>query len=60
MTAYTIHYKRKVQVKPYEMLEIGLIHEFETSFTGHDEGFTYVQDTVDKWIAAQRNRLGTS
>jgi len=58
MTKYTIKYGRKVQVRPYEMLTIELTQEFETSLTGHDEGFTYVQKTVDKWIEHERSRLG--
>lgn len=58
MTKYTITYQRKVQVKPYEMLTIGLAHEFETSLTGHDEGFTYVKDLVNRWILQEQLRLG--
>lgn len=60
MTKYTIHYGRKVQVKPYEMLTIELTQEFETSLTGHDEGFTYVKDTVNRWIDEEKRRLGAS
>ncbi|MBA7630972.1 hypothetical protein ES703_38499 [subsurface metagenome] len=57
MTKYTITYQRKVQVRQYEMLTIGLAQEFETSLTGHDEGFTYVRDTVNRWIDAEMSRL---
>jgi len=60
MAKYTITYQRKVQVRPYEMLTIGLVQEFETSLTGHDEGFIYVKETVDRWIEYERSRLGAS
>ena len=60
MTKYTLTYSQKVQVRPYEMLTIGLEHEFETSLTSHDEAFTYVRDTVTKWIDYEKSRLGAS
>lgn len=60
MTKFVITYQRKVQVKSYEMLEIGLNHEFETSITGTDEALTYVRDTVTRWIEVEKNRLGAS
>jgi len=60
MTHYTLTYGRKVQTRQYEMLNIELSHEFETGLTGHDEAFTYVRDTVNRWIAAERRRLGAS
>jgi len=58
VTKYTIHYERKVQVRPYEPLTIGIEHEFETSLTGHDEALTYVKDTVNRWIDQEKRRLG--
>jgi len=58
MTGYTIKYGRKVQVKPYEMLTIELTQDFETSLTGHEEGFNYVQRTVDRWIELRKVELG--
>jgi len=58
MTVYTITYQRKVQIRPYEMLEIGLVHEFDKSLTGHDEAFTYVRDTVNRWIEHEKLILG--
>ena len=60
MTKYTITYQRKVQVRPYEMLTVGLVHEFDHQLTGHDEGFTYVKETVDRWIETEKSRLGAS
>lgn len=60
MTMYTITYQRKVQVRPYEMLTVGLVHEFDTDLTGHDEGFTYVKNTVNRWIDEEKRRLGAS
>lgn len=60
MTMYTITYGRKVQVKPYEMLTIGLEAEFNSDLTGHNEAFSYIRATVDKWIDEERSRLGAS
>ena len=60
MTGYTIKYGRKVQVKPYEMLTIELTQDFETPLTGHEEGFNYVQRTVDRWIELRKVELGAS
>ena len=58
MTSYTIKYGRKVPVQPYEMLTIELTQDFETSLPGHEEGFNYVQKTVDRWIKLRKVELG--
>jgi len=40
------------------MLTIELTQDFETSLTGHEEGFNYVQRTVDRWIELRKVELG--
>lgn len=57
MLKYTIHYQRKVQVRPYEMLEIGLTEEFNAEFRGHDKMLKRIRDQVDKWIETEKERL---
>ena len=58
MTSYTITYGRKVQIRQYEPLHIELTQDFETSLTGHEEAFNYVQRTVDRWIELRKVELG--
>jgi len=60
MTKYTITYQRKVQVKPYEMLTIGLTEEFDAVGETWNDAFYIVRDKVDRWITAERSRLGAS
>lgn len=57
MAKYTINYERKVQIRPYEMLTIGLVAEFEGELTGKDEALGYVSETVNQWIEEERKRL---
>lgn len=57
MTKYTITYHRKVQVREYEMLDIGLAQEFDTKVVLATEAFTIVKDTVNRWIAEERAQL---
>ena len=57
MTKFTIVYQRKVQVRPYEMLEIGLIREFDTKDAFESEAFVKVANKVDDWIKTERARL---
>lgn len=60
MTKYTITYQRKVQVKPYEMLTIGLTEEFEGSSDLKIIDYTAVRNHVDNWIEQEKRRLGAS
>ena len=57
MAKYTINYERKIQVRPYEMLTIGLVAEFEGELTGKEEALGYVSETVNRWIEEERARL---
>jgi len=57
MAKYTINYERKVQVRPYEMLTIGLVAEFESQLTGKDEALDMVSETVNQWIKEEVARL---
>ena len=57
MTKYTITYERKVQIRPYEMLTIGLAEEFDSERNRKPEAFDFVKTRVDMWIAAERARL---
>jgi len=60
MTKYSIHYERKVQVRPYEMLTIGLTEEFDTEETLRSVAFGMTQTQVDIWIREEQRRLGAS
>lgn len=57
MTKYTIAYQRKVQVRQYEMLDIGLTQEFETNVTPKNEAYIMVSHQVDIWIGEALKRL---
>jgi len=57
MTKFTITYQRKVQVRQYEMLEIGLIRECDTKTSYESEAFVKVANQVDDWIKTERARL---
>ena len=57
MTKYTITYERKVQVRPYEMLTIGLTEEFDAEEALWGDAFNLVKAKVNQWIEAERARL---
>jgi len=57
MTKFTITYQRKVQVRPYEMLDISLAKEFDTKDAFESEAFVKVANQVDQWIKTERARL---
>ncbi len=57
MTKFTIRYERKVQVRPYEMLTIGLVREYDTKDAFESEAFVKVANQVDEWIKTERARL---
>jgi len=54
MAKFTIHMERKVQVRQYEMLTIGLTQEFETAEAFKSEAFTIVKNQVNEWIDRER------
>lgn len=54
---YTVHYSRKVRVVAYDMLEIGLIQEFDSAEIHIQQGFERVKSYVDEWIEKERDRL---
>lgn len=54
MAKFTIHMERKVQVRQYEMLTIGLTQEFETKEAFKNEAFTIVKNQVNAWIDRER------
>ena len=60
MTKYSITYQRKVQVRPYEMLTIGLTEEFDSEETHWDDAFNLLRTQVSDWIDEERDRLGAS
>ena len=60
MVKFTITYQRKVQVRLYEMLTIGLSEEFDTSQYSPEICFPVVQDLVDRWIEEELRRLRSS
>lgn len=57
MAKFTITYGRKVQVRPYEMLDISLMKEFDTKDSFESEAFVKVANQVDEWIKTERARL---
>ena len=57
MTKFAISYERKVQVRQYEMLTIGLLQEFDTKDSFESEAFVKVANQVCEWIASERERL---
>lgn len=57
MTKFTITYQRKVQVRQYEMLTIGLEREYDTKNSFESEAFVKVANQVDAWITTERERL---
>lgn len=57
VTKFTIRYERKVQVRPYEMLTIGLVRECDTRTSFESEAFVKVANQVDDWIKTERERL---
>lgn len=54
---FTVHYSRKVRTQAYEMLEIGLVAEFDSAITNIDEAFDFVKDKVNLWIEDERDRI---
>ena len=54
MTKFTIHFERKVQVRKYEVLTIGLTQEFETTESFKNEAFAMVKNQVNDWIDKER------
>jgi len=54
---YSVYYERKVQIRPYEMLTIGLTEEFNSEETEKDLAFLCVKDQVNLWIEKERARL---
>ena len=57
MAKYTITYERKVQIRPYEMLTIGLTEEFDAEEAFWGDAFNVVKDKVNRWIKEERARL---
>jgi len=57
VTKYTISYERKVQIRPYEMLGIGLTEEFDEPLITKDAAFYLVKKQVNQWIQEERARL---
>lgn len=53
---YTVVYTRKVRTGAYEVMEIGLHHEF-TNCMPYDKAFQQVRDQVEKWIAQESDRI---
>ena len=53
---YTVIYTRKVRVKAYESMEIGLHMEFDET-TLSEEAFFIVRDQVDEWIKREQDRI---
>ena len=57
MAKFSITYQRKVQVRTYEMLTIGLVKEFDTQSMFESDAFVKVANQVDDWIKTERARL---
>ena len=57
MAKFTIIYARKVQVRPYERLDISLAKEFDTKDAFESEAFVKVANQVDAWVKTERARL---
>jgi len=57
MAKFTVTYHRKVQVRQYEMLDIGLTQEFDTDMTPKSEAYIMVSHQVDMWIREAMKRL---
>lgn len=53
---YIIIYSRKVRVKAYESMEIGLHMEYDER-TKPQDAFPQVRDHVEEWIAQERDRI---
>jgi len=60
MTKYSIHYERKVQIRPYEMLTIGLTQEFDEYETEWREASLAVRNKVEEMVLSEQRRLGAS
>lgn len=57
---YTIIYGRRVRVKAFESMEIGLHMEFDSRISpiAHiDEAFRMVRNRVEGWIAIEQDRI---
>lgn len=54
---YTIQYSRKVRVAAYDMLEIGLVQEFDSAEVSMQQGFDRVKGWVNEWTEKERDRL---
>jgi len=54
---YTISYSRKIRVADYDMLELGLLREFDDSVTPVEAGYTSVRDQVEEWISEETGKI---
>ena len=57
MAKFTITYHRKVKVREWEMLDIGLTEEFELDKSQRGEAYAMVSSQVDLWIEEARKRV---
>lgn len=53
---YTVVYSRKVRVKAYESMEIGLFQEFDER-TDPESAFESVKTRVEAWIDRESDRI---
>jgi hypothetical protein len=54
---FTIQYSRKLRVCAYDMLEIGLVQEFDSAEINMQQAFDRIKGWVDEWIEKERDRL---
>ena len=54
---FSVTYGRKIQIKPYEMLEISFTAEFDSSTTSYNQAKEIVKAYVDSWIKIEGSRL---
>lgn len=54
---YTVSYSRKIRVADYDMLELGLLREFDDSVTPVKAGYTLVRNQVEEWISEETGKI---
>ena len=54
---FSVTYGRKIQIKPYEMLEISLTAEFDDEEITYNQAKEKLKLHVDSWIRIEKERL---
>ena len=54
---FSVTYSRKIQVKRYEMLEVGIVAEFDDNEITYNQAKEKLKTHVDEWIRIEKARL---